>query len=54
MEPVSIEWYRIPLSKERTRGYTEKSSLRGALQATSVLLLYAATSTAAIVLLRVP
>ncbi|HET6485688.1 MAG TPA: fatty acid desaturase [Spirochaetia bacterium] len=52
MSPAPIDWYRVPLSREQLRSYTEKSSLRGWIQACSVLLLFAATSTSAFLLFR--
>ena len=42
MEPTTINWYRSPIEKATLRQLTQKSDLRGWLQAGSFLLLYVA------------
>jgi fatty acid desaturase len=44
MAAATINWYRIPLDKEALRQFTQKSNLRGWLQAGSFLLIFLATT----------
>ena len=44
MAAVPIDWYRVPLEKETLRKFTEKSDVRGWLQAGSFLLIFLATT----------
>ena len=44
MAAASIDWYRIPVDKETLRTFTQKSNLKGWLQAGSFLLIFLATT----------
>jgi fatty acid desaturase len=44
MAAASIDWYRIPLDKETLRRFTQKSNLKGWLQAGSFLLIFIITT----------
>ena len=44
MAAVQIEWYRIPVDKGTLKSFTEKSDLKGFLQAGSFLLVFIATT----------
>jgi fatty acid desaturase len=44
MSAAPIDWYRIPLDRETLRRFTQKSDLKGWLQAGSFLLIYLATT----------
>ena len=44
MAAVPIEWYRIPVDKGTLKSFTEKSDLKGFLQAGSFLLVFLATT----------
>jgi fatty acid desaturase len=48
MEPATINWYRTPIAKETLRELTQKSNLRGWLQAGSTLLVWLVLSAAAV------
>ena len=48
MAATPIDWYRIPLDRDTLRKFTEKSDLKGWLQAGSFLLVYLATTALAL------
>ena len=52
MEPATINWHRSPIEKETLRQLTERSDLKGWLQAGSFLLLYLGLTTLAFFLFR--
>ena len=52
MEPATINWHRSPIEKETLRQLTERSDLKGWLQAGSFLLLYLGFTTLAFFLFR--